>query len=59
MNVERTEAINRALATLEVYRQRQAKRAIWTEEIADCENMIARLQAGLSLTDWQRGKPTA
>jgi hypothetical protein len=58
MNNERIEAIKRISATLEVYRQRQAKRAIWTEEISDCEIMIARLQAGLSLTNWQRGKPT-
>jgi hypothetical protein len=65
MNANRTaaEAIAEMTAVLLVFKQRQEAHAakgfcadLWSTNIAEYEQMIARLESGLGLTDFQRGK---
>jgi hypothetical protein len=65
MNANRTvaEAIAEMTVVLSVFKQRQEAHAakgfsadLWSSNIAEYENMISRLQSGLGLTDFQRGK---
>ena len=35
-----------------------ARGPLWSEYVADCDRMNARLRAGLGLTDHQRGVPS-
>jgi len=57
------ESRGEAIAELEnrrkIFIRREARRpGLWSEEIRDCDIMLARLRSGLPLTCYQRGLPS-